>query len=180
MELNKSIMTGALLFLLVAPSGAQGLEQYPGYFDLSEVEGFVNQETTLEVNVKGALLRMVAEAARIENDTLAEMLLKLQAVQVRGYTLDDDAAEAIIDRLGPIARRLSEAGWQRVVRVREDDEFVEMLVRDTSGEKVEGMIVFVVDEGQNETIFVNIVGEIDPEDIGRIGRGLNIRVLKDF
>ncbi len=180
MRLSKPILLSVLLLLLVLPSAAQRIEESPGYFDLSALEGFEDQETTLEVNVKGALLRMVAEAARLEDDSLAEMLLKLRAIQVRGYTLDDRAVSALIDRLGPVARRLAADGWERVVRVREEDEFVEMLVRDISGDHVEGMIVFVVNEGENETILVNIVGKIDPADIGRIGRRLRIRALRDF
>ncbi|MBO6573974.1 MAG: DUF4252 domain-containing protein [Rhodothermales bacterium] len=179
----RTVFSTLMLLAMLGVAGsaqAQRIERMPGYFDFDELERIVGAETTLEVNVKGALLRMAAEAARIEDDTLADMLLKLVAIQVRGYTLDYESREVLRDRVGPLARKLSEDGWDRVVRVSEDGEFVEMLVRDTSGERVEGMMVFVIQSGDNGTVFVNIVGEIDPEDIGRIGRRFRIDVLEDL
>jgi hypothetical protein len=168
----------ALLALPVGMSNAQRIESLPGYFDFKELENIVGAETTLEVNFKGAILRMAAEAARIEDETLANMLLKLKGIQVRGYTLDRGARETLQDRISPLFRSMTDGGWDRVVRVRDDDEFVEMLIRDTTGERVEGLIVFVIGDGENETVFVNIVGEIDPEDIGRLGRRFRIGALE--
>ncbi len=171
-------LTFALLVLPAGLSSAQRIENLPGYFDFDELERIVGAETTLEVNFKGAILRMAAEAARIEDDTLADMLLKLKGIQVRGYTLDRDARKALENRIGPLFRQMTDGGWERVVRVRNDGEFVEMLIRDTTGERVEGLIVFVIGGGENETVFVNIVGEIDPEDIGRLGRRFRIGALE--
>ena len=182
MKYSRLIVAGVLALLVLPAQLSQGqrIERLPGYFDFDALERAVDAETTLEVNIKGALLRMAAEAARVEDDLLAEMLLKLQGIQVRGYTLSDAEVEDLQDQIGRFARELSDEGWERVVRVREEDEYVEMMVRDTSGERVEGMVVFVLGEGTNETVFVNIVGQIDPEDIGRIGRRFRIRVLEDL
>lgn len=182
MNYRKPILALLLgLFLIPAASvTAQRIENSPGYFDFRQLEDIVGAETTLEVNFKGAILKMAAEAARIEDDTLADMLLKLRGIQVRGYTLDRQARKALEDRVGPLATQLARDGWDRVVRVRDDNEFVEMLIRDTSGERVEGMMVFVIGGGDNETVFVNIVGEIDPEDIGRLGRRFRIGALEDL
>lgn len=178
---HRTLFLSLILALLVLPAGvssAQRIESLPGYFDFKELEDIVGAETTLEVNFKGAILRMAAEAARIEDDTLADMLLKLQGIQVRGYTLDRAARKALENRIGPLFREMADGGWERVVRVRDDDEFVEMLIRDSTGERVEGLIVFVISGGENETVFVNIVGEIDPEDIGRLGRRFRIGALE--
>ncbi|NNE71727.1 MAG: DUF4252 domain-containing protein [Rhodothermales bacterium] len=180
---HRQFLLALLIGLLAIPAGsasAQRIEDYPGYFDFRQLEDVVGAETTLEVNFKGAILRMAAEAARIEDDTLADMLLKLRGIQVRGYSLDRSARKALEDRIGPLASQLAADGWDRVVRVRDDDEFVEMLIRDTTGERVEGMMVFVIGGGDNETVFVNIVGEIDPEDIGRLGRRFRIGALEDL
>lgn len=178
---HKTHFLSLIFALLVLPAGlssAQRIESLPGYFDFQELENIVGAETTLEVNFKGAILRMAAEAARIEDDTLADMLLKLRGIQVRGYTLDRNARKDLETRIGPLFREMTDGGWDRVVRVREDDEFVEMLIRDSTGERVEGLIVFVIGGGENETVFVNIVGEIDPEDIGRLGRRFRIGALE--
>lgn len=180
MRIPYILLTAALLVLATGSATAQRIETLPGYVDISRMERLVDRQATLEVNVKGALLRMAAEAARVEDETLADMLLKLVAIQVRGYSLDRSSTRSIMDPVDDIARELSAKGWDRILRVREDDHLVEMMVRDPSGERIEGMMVFVIDAGENETIFVNIVGQIDPEDIGRIGRRFRIRALQDL
>mgnify|MGYP005719244871 CR=1 FL=1 len=42
-----------------------------------------------------------------------------------------------------------------------------------------GIVVLVV-ERDGEAVFVNIVGEIDPEDVGRLGHNWEIHGLEDF
>jgi hypothetical protein len=171
------LFVAAMTAVLVLPARGQ-VESEPGYIDLGDLESIMQTETTLEVNVKGALLRMVTEAARIEDEALADMLSKLRGVFVRGYSVDYLPSEAR-DRVASVSGNLEADGWERVVRVRENDEYVEMLML-SDGERIEGMVVFVMETGENSTVFVNIVGEIEPEDISRVGRRFRIRVLEDM
>ena len=60
--------------------------------------------------------------------------------------------------------------------VRDDDEHVHIHVRVYEGVIV-GMMVMVVSPDDDESVFLNIVGEINPEQIGRIGRKFDIEPL---
>jgi len=40
-------------------------------------------------------------------------------------------------------------------------------------------VVMVLEPGEDETIFLNIVGEIDPAQIGRIGRRFDLDLAYD-
>ena len=42
------------------------------------------------------------------------------------------------------------------------------------GETVIGLVVLSVDKASRETTFLNIVGNIDPAQIGRVGQKFNI------
>ena len=169
----------AFLLLLALPAQAQhDLTRQPGYLDLQSIEGWFDTEPTLEVNVKGALLKLVAEASRREDPELADLLHKLQAVQVRGFSPRSAQLGDVERRVSELSRQLEQRGWDTVARVREHDEQVSMFVR-TDGDLLAGLVVMVVSPGENETVFVNIVGEIDPMQIGRIGRKFDIDVLDD-
>ena len=50
----------------------------------------------------------------------------------------------------------------------------------TAGRVIAGMVVMVVSPEDDETVFVNIVGQIDPEQIGRIGRKFDIDPLDEM
>ncbi|HET6569026.1 MAG TPA: DUF4252 domain-containing protein [Rhodothermales bacterium] len=153
-----------------------GIERNPGYVNFADVESWFDQEATMEVNIKGALLKLVAEASRYDDPDLASMLGKLKAIQVRGYTLTPDEVDGISRRTSDFSRRLEGQGWDTVARVREDGEDVHMYVK-AGEDAIDGLMVMVVAPGENETVFVNIVGNINPEEIGRIGRKFDIGPL---
>jgi len=164
--------------LLTGTAKAQNtVERDPGYIDLADIESWFGSEATLEVNIKGALLKLVSEASRHEDPELADLLTNLKAIQVRGYTLTPSQLQGINQRTAELGRRLARSGWDTVARVREDGEDIHMYVKATD-DAIAGLVVMVVSPGENETMFVNIVGDINPEEIGRIGRKFDIGPLE--
>ncbi|NNE34815.1 MAG: DUF4252 domain-containing protein [Rhodothermales bacterium] len=152
------------------------LQDDPGYVDVDRMNSWFDEEATVEVNVKGALLNMIAEASRYEDPDLARMLHRLKAIQVRAYELSSSDFGRASGRLKDFGRSLEQDGWETVVRARQDDEHVEMYLR-SRGDRITGMVVLGVDRSDAEAVMVNIVGEIDPDEIGRIGRKFNFGVL---
>ena len=170
------------LVMLMATSAAWAqvdLESDPGYVNLEQFEAWFDEEASIIVNIKGALLNLVAEASRFEDPELADMLRKLKAVQVRGYDLDWAAAREVERRANGFAKTLEAKGWDIVVRVRDDEEHVHVYVR-VNDEVIAGMMVMVISSDDGETYFLNIVGDINPEQIGRIGRKFDIEPLDDM
>lgn len=166
----------------VSPASAQqvDLRNEPGYLDLSSIEGWFDEEPWLEINIKGALLRLVTEASRNEDPELTSLLQKLKAIEVRGYPLTPAQFENIGRRTGDLAKQLESRGWDTVVRVRERDERVNIYMKVTD-DVIAGLVVMVLQPDEDEgAVFVNIVGDIDPEEIGRIGRKFDIDPLSDI
>lgn len=164
--------------LFAGTARAQDLSREAGYVDLDAIERWFDAEPKVIVNIKGALLELVAEASRYDDPELADLLHKLKAVQVRGFDLRRSDYTTIADRTAELARRLEAQGWDTVVRVREDDERVDVFIRVADG-AIAGMMVMAVAPDEDETYFVNIVGQIDPQQIGRLGRKFDIRPLDD-
>lgn len=177
----KHALLGALLVgcLSGAAYAQNNLHNEPGYIDLSAVEKWFDGEAKVIVNVKGALLNLVAEASRYEDPELADLLQRLKSIQVRGFNLSRSDRRAVEGHVSEMARRLDAEGWDTVVRVREDDENVDIFVR-VDQDVIAGMMVMVVTPREDESFFVNIVGEIDPAQIGRLGRKFDIGPLDDM
>lgn len=176
----KSLLIAALLLLgtirLAEAQSNQALEREPGYVDLAAIESWFQADPTIEVNVKGALLKLVAEASRYEDPELADMLRQLKAIQVRGFSMRGVARSDVERQAKAMSKRLESQGWDTVVRVWDDGDQVDMFVK-VSGDVIAGMMVMVTSPDEDESIFVNIVGEINPEQIGRIGSKFNIDPL---
>lgn len=167
-----------LAALLALPARAQrdALADEPGYVDLVEIERWFDRDARIEVNVQGPLLKLVTEAAKYEDPDLAAMLRHIKAIQVRGYDLRPSELEDVEAHARSLGRVLKGRGWDTVARVRDDDERVEMFVK-VRGDAMEGLMVMVLSPGDDETVFVNIVGEIDPEQIGRLGSRFGVSGL---
>ncbi|MEX0820513.1 MAG: DUF4252 domain-containing protein [Rhodothermales bacterium] len=185
MKIVKPFILAALLSLsaltAARPAAAQvdDLRNEAGYLDLDGIAGWFEEEPWLEVNIRGALLRLVTEASRSEDPELTSILENLKAIEVRGYPLTPAQFEDVGRRTGVLAKELEAQGWETVVRVREEDQRVNvyMKVRD---DVIAGLVVMVLEPDDEEgAVFVNIVGDINPEQIGRIGRALDIDPLSN-
>lgn len=172
-----------LMALFVTTTGvtlAQNkLASEPGYVDVVQVEKWFNSEPNLEVNIHGALLKLVAEASRFEDPELTDLILKLKGISVRGYNVDGIDLRSIRSQTRAMGNQLESVGWETVVRVRDDEEIVDMYLR-TVEDRIAGMVVLVVDEDDDEAVFVNIIGEIDPEQIGKLGQKFNFGSVDRF
>ena len=170
----KRLVLLVLLVLAALPARAQNLAGDPGYLDLSRVDGWFSAEPTVEIDLKGSLLRMVTRSAQSDDPDLAAMLGRMRAVQVRIFPLAAGALASARTRTADLMRGLERQGWESFVRVRQDGQYVNMMVRPRGGtsDALAGLVVAVVDEDDDEpqAVFINIVGDVDPERIGEIGR----------
>lgn len=177
-----------LMLLLTLLSGttlhsalAQGT-QADGYVNLrslGNLDDFFSSRAVVEVNVEGALMRMVEVASRQEDPELGDLLARLYGVYVLGYALEEINMEHF-DRLATaMGDELADEGWTVVMRNRDVIENTHFYVR-LVGDGVAGMVVMSVEAGSDQAVFVNIVGDIDPEQIGRIGQKFQIKGMREL
>lgn len=155
------------------------LENDPGYVDLSFFEDRFENSATVEVDIRGKMLRLVAEASRADDPELAELLLRLRAIQVKGFPMSRSEFRAMEDHSKDISEKLNGRGWATVVKLRDYGQYVDVHVKENSA-FIQGLMMMVVDARVNETVLINIVGDIQAEELGRIGSKFNIGPLEEM
>ena len=100
------------------------------------------------------------------------MISKLKGILVQIYTLDENT-DAARDQFGKTKSSLKSSGWEPIVQVNEDDEQVLVYMKMIEGQ-MEGMTVMVVDE--EEAVFVNIIGQLNPAELGRVMDSFDVDV----
>ena len=174
--MNKFVI-GLCCALLALPAMAQEdeLKDLDGYVDFGDLSATYG-EPKITINLGGTMLNFVGMMSSSESPETSEMISKLKGIRVQIYSLDADTAAAR-DQFGKTKSSLKSSGWEPIVQVNEDDEQVLVYMKMLEGQ-MEGMTVMVVDE--EEAVFVNVIGQLNPEELGKVMDSFDVDVDLDM
>lgn len=166
-------LTGSAVILLIAgffPGAAFGADATESLLAV-----FGDREANIEVNLSPPLLALFSESVKGQDDDFAAVLRGLRMVKVRVFELGDSSPRASL-RSGArkVISDLGEAGWETVVRVRDESDQVDILVLN-EGDAVGGLVAFFMDH--ENAGFVSIDGRFDPGELGRLASKLSLGSL---
>lgn len=143
--------------------------KHPGYVDFNALEIFGDQEATIEVYLKQPMLNLLRKFLKDEDPELYDIFGKLQLVRVQVFDVTSDLAVKFDAESAKTVKALDKAGWEKVVRVTEEDQRVFVYLKPSADyEFIQGVVVIAMEDFE-EAVFVNIVGDIHPDDISRLG-----------
>ncbi len=133
-------------------------------------EKYANQEGFTTVNISGKLLGF---ASKIEtgDDTTSEVLSKLSGIRI--LSVDNKELTGTLD----FYKELEQEGffknneYEVLMEVTEANEVVRFLARDGGNGKFSDLVLVV---GGKDNTLISITGIIDPENIGKITKSLDI------
>ena len=148
-----------------------------GQIDFDDLSSFYG-EPKVEINLSAGLMNMVGSFARSEDPEIAEILSNLEFIKVRVYNLNGkvEKANSTIDA---VSKQLRAQKWETLVTVNDNEEHQKVRIfSKTTNNVIDGVVVMVVsaEKEAGEAVFINIVGEIDPNKIAKITDNLNIDI----
>jgi len=181
MNHNKLICIAVLGLTLMQPALGQQNDVlgHPGYVDFTELNEIAGSEPSVEVSLKEPLLKLITNLLRNNEEEAAQFISTLIRVSVRVFESSRIDTDRMAEAMTAVARRLDADSWERVVRVREDSDYVDVYFRlSEDGELIHGIAIMVAEP--DETVLVNIVGDISPNDIGAISERFDLDELTDI
>ncbi|MBT8071927.1 MAG: DUF4252 domain-containing protein [Xanthomonadales bacterium] len=174
--INK-VVIGVFCTLLAVPAMAQEdeLKDLPGYVNFGDLSATYG-EPKITINLGGTMLNFVGMMSKSESPETSEMISKLKGIRVQIYGLDENI-DAARSQFSQVKGDLKSSGWEPIVQVNEDDEQVLVYMK-AEGGNMEGMTVMVVDN--EEAVFVNIIGQLNPEELGRVMDSFDVDVDVDL
>ena len=174
--MNKFIV-GLFSALLALPAIAQEdeLKDLPGYVDFGDLSATYG-EPKITINLGGTMLNFVGIMSSAESPETSDLISKLKGIRVQIFSMDENV-DAAIDQFTKTKSSLKSSGWEPIVQVNEDDEQVLVYMKVDSG-KMEGMTVMVVDN--EEAVFVNIIGQLNPAELGKVMESFDVDVDLDM
>ena len=174
---RSNIITFFLLILFTSVLFAQkeDASNYPGYVDFGNIASFEKGNDVTEVNLDNKILKMVSKMTNEDDPELAKMLSGMKMIHVNVFKIEKNDKDKLIDKITKLDGNLTGKGWNRIVRSREHGEYVNVYIK-SDDNSIEGLVVTSL-ERNGEAAFVNIVGPIDLELIGKLGKKFDIPSL---
>jgi len=159
--------------VLAFPALAQedALKAFPGYVDFGELSSIFG-EPTVQISIGASLLGLVGALSAEEDPEAAELFKKLNGVRVNVFETES-MADGAVDRVKQISSKLSDSGWESVITVNSDDEQVRVFMK-LNENTVDGITVMALEE--NEAVFVNVIGNINPEELQRVMKNFDVEI----
>lgn len=177
---NRSIMVAlsvllSVLLTVTGPAMAQDLSGEPGFIDFSAQTTLSDDNLDIHISVKDPLIKLVAEGTREADPDLADVLEKLKAVEVYVYEVPADQQSQVRKEISQRAKQLESSGWTEAIAIRVKGARGHVFLRLLEGKPMGLAAMYTGDE--NEAVFVNIVGQIDAAQVGRLATKFNLDVL---
>lgn len=148
----------------------------PGYLDLSWTSAYSGEKGS-EILVEQGLLKMLAKMAKEQSADLVKQLENLKLVRMNSFPVTDENAKQVESKINSIDKDLLGRDWERIARTKSNNEIRNIYVKTSGSEKFLGIVITTLNTKLKGASFVNVVGEIDPELIGKLAKGLNIPQL---
>lgn len=169
------IPSSFLLFLLAAPAWA-GKPPDPGAVPFDAFDLFPHDKLSVEIDLEGPILRMVAAATSKEDPGFSKLMAGLKAIRVQVFPMKEAGGAALLQpKINRVLSWLEDHGWHSIVRVRDKGDQSYIYLKEEDGQIV-GLTILTL-EANDDAALVNIVGKLDPAEIGRLGRDLDIPQL---
>jgi hypothetical protein len=158
------------IFLAGGAVSAQGNTSHPGYYPIEEMGILAKDDLEVDINLEGAMLQVAAgamqEEAEGEGQMLSQLVSGLDRVRVQVGSPGAADASTIAYSFENAISTMESEGWNRILRVTEEDSQVHLFARENGG-RIAGLTLLVNDD-DDEIVLVNILGDIDPEVLGKM------------
>ena len=168
---------GISICSLIVTTGLGAESLPPGQVDFGKFSTPGAGGEFVEVNLTSSLISLAAKFVEKEEPDVARLLGGLQLVRVTVIGLNDENRGDLEKRTQKIRKDLDSKGWERIVTAQKDDQDVGVYLKTHGKDSVQGVVVTVM-EGKKQAVFVNVVGDIKPEQLSMLGEKLHIDPLK--
>jgi hypothetical protein len=173
--MKKLISLISVLFLFTAANllgQEQDYSKYAGYANFGDLSGMEDGEEVTEILIEEKLLRMVSKFTK-DDVELSDLIGGLKLIKVNTFEVTPSNTEQLMKRAKAIDKDLISKNWDRIVKTKSKGEVANVYIKTKGDDEFIGLTVVSIDEG-GEAAFVNIVGNINMDALGKLGQKFDI------
>ncbi|MBI1933365.1 MAG: DUF4252 domain-containing protein [Ignavibacteriales bacterium] len=173
--MKTSIKYAIFLFFLISLNAfAQegDYSKYPGFVNFGDLASLQNDEEVTEILIEEKLLKMVSKFTD-DDPELSELVGGLKLIKVNTFAVTQTNSSDLMKRAQAIDKDLMSKKWDRIVKTKSKGNVANVYLKTAGDDDFVGLTVVTVDEG-GEAAFVNIVGNINMDALGKLGKKFDI------
>lgn len=179
----KNIIKLSLLLLTLSVSlnyaQAEKYKSEPGYVEFGNLSQFDSGDRVVEVMIDEKYLKMVSKFTGDDEPELSTLISGLKLIKVNTFGITEENRKGLKSKMDDVAKKLQNSNWDMLVKVRDKKENVNVFVHSPDGEVINGLVVLAFQD-DDEAVFVNIVGNIDMNEIGKLTKKFDIPGLDEI
>jgi hypothetical protein len=148
--------------------------KYPGYFSFDNISRFIQGDNVSEVNIDYHLLNLMTGLSGENNDGLSKIIRGLKLIKVYSFEVKYEDQKDLLGKIVEMDKSLTAKNWDRIIKVKDPEEFTFVYIKPSGNDDTISGLVAVNYEKAGKATFVNIVGEINKDDIGKIANKFNL------
>jgi hypothetical protein len=150
-----------------------------GYIDFGDLTQFEKDDNITEVYLDESILKMVSKMSKEEDKEAAQLIAGLKLIKVNVFQVDPSNEKSIQNKITDIDKKLISNKWNRIVKTKQKGELANVYIKQDANNNITGLVVTTFGD-KGEAAFINIVGPIDMEQIGKLGDKFNIPSIGDI
>lgn len=178
----KTITNILTLFLVLSSASLFAQEtdysKFPGYANFGNLESMQDGEMVTEILIEEKLLRMVSKFTK-DDEELSNLIGGLKLIKVNTFEVTKENADGLMNRASKIDKELMSNKWDRIVKTKSRGEVANVYLKTQGDDEFVGLTVVTVDK-DGEAAFINIVGTINMDALGKLGQKFDIPGLDDI
>lgn len=173
MKLIKTMIVFALFaFISVTAQNKIDYSKEPGYFDYMQYTSLKPNDASTEVYLEEPLLKMVSKMAEDKKEGVGKIIAGLKLVRVNEFKVEKNELDNVSAAFENIGKELTSKKWDRIIKMKQVSNMVNVYVKPVDG-VYGGLLVTMLDKNGKAT-FVNIVGSIDLDTLGKLSEELKL------
>jgi hypothetical protein len=172
---------GILFFISAANLLAQDEEdysKYAGFANFGDLASLEDGEMVTEILIEEKLLKMVSKFTK-DDEELSNLIGGLKLIKVNTFEVTASNEAQLKEKANQIDKDLIKRKWDRIVKTKSKGEIANVYVKTAGDEEFVGLTVVAIDS-EGEAAFVNIVGNIDMDTLGKLGEKFDIPGIDDI
>ena len=176
--LTKISLLAVFLFTLIV--NAQDDNDYvnePGYADFGALISFYKGDDVTEVFLDEHILKMMSKLSGENDPEMKKLLTGLKLVRVYSFEVPKESRLKLKNKIGEIDKKLLKEKWYRIIKIKEKNGYTNVYLKSSADENnVVGLAVVSLDSN-GEASFINIVGNINLDNLGKLSDKFNIPMI---